>query len=268
MLSRWVTAESDAPIDEADGDVSLETAEVLGRVDEPSPLVLTCEHATHEVPEHIETTPSDRKWLKTHWGWDIGIFDVTRALARMEQAPVVASRYSRLLCDVNRHPQQRGLVRTHIQTEPLSFNQAVDEEEVYRRLATYHAPYHRLVDECVRRQVALNRKVKLISMHSFTPELDGEVRDMEIGVLFHGRQESYADQMAEAFRSEGFETALNEPYSGKNNMIYSVRRHGVAHGIRHLELEIRNDLIDTEQKAEEVASRVGSALHRLPWYGG
>lgn len=267
MLSRWVTAEAEGPIDEAAGDETLTTAEVLGPAGDPSPLVLTCEHAASAVPDGLETTDTDRKWLKTHWGWDIGIFDVTRALAEIEGAPVVASRYSRLLCDVNRHPEQRGLVRTHIKDDPISFNQNLDQRDVYRRLATYHAPYHRLVDECLTRQVELNRNVKLISMHSFTPELDGEVRDMEIGVLFHDGQDDYADHMADAFRAEGFSTALNEPYSGKNNMIYSVRRHGLAHDIRHLELEIRNDLIDTPDKAADMAESVAAALHRMPWYG-
>ena len=40
----------------------------------------------------------------------------------------------------------------------------------------------------------------------------------------------------------GFLVALNEPYSGREGLIYAAERHAGTHGRRALELEVRQDL--------------------------
>ncbi len=59
---------------------------------------------------------------------------------------------------------------------------------------------------------------------------------------------------------EGFAVELNAPYSGFDGLIYSARRHGLEHGIEYLELEVRQDLIDTPAAAERVGLRIARAL--------
>jgi predicted N-formylglutamate amidohydrolase len=84
---------------------------------------------------------------------------------------------------------------------------------------------------------------------------------MEVGVLFNEYDED-AWHLEEALGGEGFESALNAPYSGKppESLIYAAQRHGQALGVKYLELEIRQDLIDSEVKAQAVGKRIARAL--------
>ncbi|MFB6263369.1 MAG: N-formylglutamate amidohydrolase [Bradymonadaceae bacterium] len=241
--------------------------EIVENGPDPNHLVLTCEHASNAVPPSFDIPPDEKQWLETHWGWDIGAERVVRALSQLEDATAMLSRFCRLICDPNRRIEQENLVRTRVEGTELSFNQGLGEEEIERRLENFYRPYHRAVDRRLDREVSANDDLFLLSIHSFTPKLGDEERDMEIGVLFDHDQESYARAIAEEIRVEGFDTALNEPYSGKENMIYSVSRHGRQHGVRHVEIEVRNDLIRDRSGARSVARRLARAFRRLPWYG-
>jgi predicted N-formylglutamate amidohydrolase len=101
----------------------------------------------------------------------------------------------------------------------------------------------------------------LVAVHSFTPIYLGTPRAMEIGVLFDDFDRE-AWELEQALERAGFAAALNAPYSGKPpaGLIYSPRRHGQHAGIKYLELEIRQDLIDRPERAREVGSRIAGAL--------
>jgi len=78
-------------------------------------------------------------------------------------------------------------------------------------------------------------------------------------VLFDAHDEP-AWRLEGALAEQGFETALNAPYSGRDGLIHSAQRHGTAHDIVYLELEVRQDLIDTRAKALAVGRRIARAL--------
>ena len=99
-------------------------------------------------------------------------------------------------------------------------------------------------------------------MHSFTPVLHEEAREMEIGVLFDDHAD-LAYELFELLADAGFLVALNAPYSGKAGLMYSPWRHGRAHGIPYLELEIRQDLVATRPKLAELGERLSGLLRRF-----
>ena len=82
---------------------------------------------------------------------------------------------------------------------------------------------------------------------------------MEVGVLFDDH-EAHAERLVAALAGEGFAVARNEPYSGFAGLIYSARRHGRAHGVVYLELEVRSDLIASAGRARATAERIARAL--------
>ena len=100
----------------------------------------------------------------------------------------------------------------------------------------YHG-YHNAVD----RAVAESGCSTLLSLHTFSPIYEGRVREMEIGVLFD-REDERAEALRDELAGYGFRVAMNQPYSGKNGMIYSVDQHARRHQRIALELEIRQDL--------------------------
>jgi predicted N-formylglutamate amidohydrolase len=66
--------------------------------------------------------------------------------------------------------------------------------------------------------------------------------------------------MAALRRRPGLEVGDNEPYSARENYGQTIAHHGEAAGLPHLLIEVRQDLIDTPDGAEEWAGIVGDAL--------
>jgi len=222
------------------------------------PFIFTCEHASNRLIG-VEATPGDRRLLDDHWGYDRGIAPVTEALARALDSVAVLSDFSRLLVDPNRSIDSPTLVVERCGEVPVSFNQGLDKAAIRHRIEALYAPFHGAIDRVARAR--LDRGVaRLVSMHSYTADFLGQARAMEIGVLFDAYA-AEAEALAEALDGEGFIVALNAPYSGKAGAFtYSVMKHGQAHGVPFVELEVRNDLLATAEQQADVAARIGRAL--------
>jgi predicted N-formylglutamate amidohydrolase len=236
-----------------------DAAEVLPGGHRNSPLFLTCEHASNRVPPPLRASTEDDPWLRTHWAWDIGAAQVTRALAQVTGSPAVLSRFSRLVCDPNRLPTDHTWIRDRVEGHPISFNAGLTSAERRRRLVSYHHAFHQTLGDAIAARMLEERPPWLLSIHSFTARYQGERRAMDIGVLFDDYV-APAVELARRLRSGGLETALNEPYSGLRGLIYSANRHGRCFGLPYLELEIRNDLIDTPEGVERITGSLLAAL--------
>lgn len=232
--------------------------EIVGEPRGGGPFVFTCEHATRLLPEW-PCEPGDRPLLEDHWGWDIGAADLTRALVERTGSFAVLSRFSRLVCDPNRSPEEASFVVGEIDGVPLSFNRGVGAEERDRRRRRYFDPYHDAIDRAIRDRISIPAPVHLCSIHSFTPSYLGRRRPMEVGVLFDVHHD-HAFRLEGALAEQGFEAVLNAPYSALDGLIYSAQRHGRTHDLPYLELEVRQDLIDTPEKARSIAVRIARAL--------
>lgn len=231
-----------------------DAVEIVGP-ERPGALLFTCEHASNRIPSPWRPRPADRRLLATHWGYDIGAAAVTRALARRTGGMAVLARWSRLLLDANRLPEDPTAVLAHTDDGDPRFNRVVD---LPARVARFHAPYHAAIDALCARA----RPRWIWSIHSFTPRFRGQARAMEAGVLFDA-YDDVAERMVHALRAEGLRTEANEPYSGKIGLIYSANRHGRAHTVPYLELELRQDLIASERAARRVAAAVARAWRHV-----
>ena len=239
--------------------------QILGEMDSEGAFVFTCEHASNALPDGVRPSRSDLDLLQQHWGWDIGARDVVEELVSQLGGQAVLSTFSRLWVDPNRAPGAEALIVAEIDGQPVEFNRGIDRSrdgQVYlERIRDYYNPYHQAIDRIAAARSKRPTPFQLLSVHSFTPMYLGNPRPMEVGVLFNEHDEC-AWHMEEALSSQGFETVLNAPYSGKppQRLIYSAERHGQAHGVTYLELEIRQDLIDEPHKAAEVGQRIAAAL--------
>lgn len=226
-------------------------------------LFVTCEHASNRVPAPLRTTELDRRWLNTHWGYDIGARTLSLELIRRLGGSGVFARFSRLVVDPNREPHHPDLIREVTEGHRLSFNTRLGPEEIARRLARYHDPYHAAVDEGLRARLASETgDLLLLSVHSFTPVWDHRVRPMDVGVLY-STWEGPAKRLASELEHEGLVTALNEPYSGRDGLIYSAERHGNAQGVLFLELEVNQSLCCTPARARRIGATIARAISRL-----
>lgn len=217
-------------------------------------LLLTCEHASARLPEDWRWPERDARLHGTHWTFDLGAAELTHELSASLRSAAVLSTFTRLLADPNRADDDPSVFRTHAEGLPVELNARLDEDDVRRRIDRYWSRYHDAVD----REAARTAAPVLLSVHTFTPIYEGTPRPMEIGVLFD-REDALAAALAEALAAEGFVVAMNEPYSGKEGLIYAAERHASAHGKHALELEVRQDLAVTP----EARARVVAALRRF-----
>ena len=97
-------------------------------------------------------------------------------------------------------------------------------------------------------------------MHSFTPTFKGESRAVQVGVLYN-RDPSLASALLRLLRAEGdLIVGDNAPYAITATSDYSIPVHGEQRGLRHVEIEIRQDLIGTEQGQAAWAARMARLL--------
>jgi predicted N-formylglutamate amidohydrolase len=226
--------------------------------------VLTCEHASAAVPRAYRGLGVPREHRFDHIGWDIGARGVQREIARRLGVPWVASRWSRLLIDCTRELDDPSLIVRLSDGVQVPGNQRVGRAERARRIALYHAPYHATVDRMV--AVAKRRHpdaaVQILALHTFTPVMNGVTRDFDVGVLFDAYP-VLAHRLGRALARLGHRVRYNEPYSGLAGLIYSARRHGEAHDVAYVELEINNALLRTPAGVSRLGRDVARALASL-----
>ena len=217
-------------------------------------VLLTCEHASSAVPEDLCGLGLAPAVLDEHWGWDRWALDVVRRTAPRLDATTVASCVSRLVVDVNRAPGDPTLALMQCEGREVPGNKCLTPAQLEARLRRFHAPYHAAVDAELRRLVARHGapSVVLVSVHSFTGSWTGQDRDFDVGVLFD-RYEDLAASLRDAFQAHGLRARLNEPYSGLAGLIYAAKRHGDAHGVRYVELELNQHVLECPQARERVA---------------
>jgi predicted N-formylglutamate amidohydrolase len=198
-------------------------------------VVLSCEHASAKLPAPWSWPEADRWLTHTHWAVDIGAAELTRELAEALGAGAALARFTRLLIDPNRPPGSPTLIRKTAEGRAVQLNAQVSALERQRRLRLWQA-YHRELSSLA----ADTSAPVLFAVHSFTPIYEGNPRELALGVLFD-EAEAGAVALAHALEPLG-ETRLNEPYSGRDGLIYSAQRHADDSGKQALEIEVRQDL--------------------------
>jgi predicted N-formylglutamate amidohydrolase len=137
-------------------------------------------------------------------------------------------------------------------------NQRVDAMERERRIREFYWPYHEAVDAVL----AQRPDAFLLSVHSFTPVLNGRERRFDVGVLFDSFA-AEAEQLGDSLAADGLTLRYNQPYSGLDGLIFSARTHGVRHGLRYLELEVNNRLLRDAAGIDAIATAVARAVGPL-----
>jgi predicted N-formylglutamate amidohydrolase len=218
--------------------------------DPNSHLLFLCDHAAAALPEGYGLLGLAPALFQTHIAYDIGAAQVTRTLARRFNAGAILGRWSRLLIDLNRGPDDPTLVMKLSDGSVIPGNRDAGPEEVARRLRDFHEPYHAAITAELDR---IGPQAAIISIHSFTPVWKGKARPWEVGVLWDTDRRLAGPLMAR-LSQHAFLYGDNEPYSGalENDCL---NRHGTKRGLPHVLVEIRQDLIATEAMAENFAGR-------------
>lgn len=177
-------------------------------------LLVTCEHGGNEVPEDL--APRFRglgALLASHRGFDPNAYDIAYALAEALDAPFFYSRVSRLVVDLNRSIWHPGIFSDAMR--------GLGDKQLADVLARHYAPYRQAVAEAVEQLSADGSLVVHLSVHSFTPVLDGVERTADAGILYDPArvaESRFAAAAAEALdRRLTLPARHNYPYLGTDD---------------------------------------------------
>lgn len=225
-------------------------------------VLIICEHAGLAIPHSLGRLGLDSQLdlAEQHIAWDIGAKAVAAGLAKTLGAGFIWQNYSRLIIDCNRVPLSAQSIRQESDHIVIPGNQKLSHEEQNARVNEIFMPYDRL---CQRKMARENIKLT-ISMHSFTPQMDGQFRPWNMSFLYRDG-EHYARQMAGIILAaeQHLDIGFNEPYQVNEETDWFVMQHAEPKGIAHLLIEIRNDQLRTDADISVWVDRLAKATDKM-----
>ncbi|MGV8985198.1 MAG: N-formylglutamate amidohydrolase [Cypionkella sp.] len=210
--------------------------------DRPGRWLVTCDHASNRVPVEVcggdlGIAPED---MARHIAWDVGARGVAVALGEALDSPVICSDFSRLVIDPNRGEDDPTLVMQLYDGTIVPGNAGIKPDEVERRLASLHRPYHAALARLADRRP----DTAILSIHSFTPFLRGRtLRPWQVGVLYSHLDDRLSVPLIAGLSTEpDLCVGDNEPYTG-HLPGDAIDRHALQKGRHNTLIEVRSDLI-------------------------
>lgn len=212
--------------------------------DRPGPWLITCDHATNTVPYFVNGGDMGlpEAEMQRHIAYDVGALGVAQALGTLLHAPVIWSNFTRMAIDPNRGTDDPTLVMKLYDGTLIPANRHVDDAAMEERLNRLYRPYHAALAE-----QAARPGIVLVAVHSFTGRLNGRApRPWEVGIL-SSNDRRLADPLIHSLAAElKSPVGDNQPYAG-HLPGDAVDRHALQHGRPNVLLELRQDIITTEE---------------------
>jgi predicted N-formylglutamate amidohydrolase len=185
---------------------------------------------------------------------------VTRRLAHGLDARAVLAGYSRLVIDCNRDLQDPSSIPTASDGVPVPGNRELSPAARAARIDCCFVPYHTAIAVRLDAMLAAGAVPALLSIHSFTPVMNGEARPWHVGVLWDDDPRIAVPLLAALSADPALVVGDNQPYSAREPAGYTMRHHALRRGIPHVALELRQDVVAAAAGAEAWATRLAAAL--------
>ena len=213
----------------------------------PSPVLLVCDHAGDRIPlkllEH-SLSPED---MARHIAIDINAELVARAIAAEMNSTLVIQRYSRLVVDVNRPESSSELMPKFSDGTLIPFNQNISTSERRARLDQIYIPYHSRISELLNER--RNSPSALVAIHSFTPRLsNGDIRYWHIDLMSRTSMDfvhSLQNKIESALPN--LNVGISQVFQMHDKRDYTLPHHGESRDILNASIEIRNDMLASEE---------------------
>ncbi len=176
-------------------------------------IVLSCEHGGNQVPQpYQDLFKNAREVLDSHRGYDLGALELFECLDSDDITYKQSTTVSRLLVDINRSLYRRSLFS--------EFTKQLSKTVKKRILEDYYYAFRRPFEAEMQKLWRKDMVVLHLSVHSFTPVLDGEVRQTDFGILYNPEREE-EKVFAKLWKTElsrllpNYRVRFNYPFRGK-----------------------------------------------------
>lgn len=222
-------------------------------------LILTSEHAGNEIPDNYQHFFNGAgEVLETHRGYDPGAFDLFNSLTPLS---VFSQPYmiSRLLVEPNRslnHPQLFS-----------EFTAPLEDQKKGEILEEFYLPYRNYIEGKIGSYIAEGKEVLHISVHTFTPELNGEIRNADVGLLFDPARGAEAE-FCKVFQKSLFQedtnlkVRFNYPYLGVDDGFTTALRQKFPQKYLGIELEVNQKFVEKNKMEKHLKNVIFEALFK------
>jgi predicted N-formylglutamate amidohydrolase len=240
-----------------------EPAPVVIHAGEDREWLIVCDHASNRVPKRLDTLGLSPKDLHSHIAYDIGAACVAARLSERLRAPLILSNYSRLVIDCNRYPNDPESVVKVSDHRTVQGNMVVTADEASQRRSSIFAPYHLAIDNALREAEGLGKVPAFISIHSCAPSLGGKDRPWQIGLAWSRDTRMSAPVLKNLAQNADLTVGDNRPYSLDLGSDFTTPEHAMTRGLAHLQIEFRQDLLDTPEAAASWADALFDAIRSV-----
>jgi predicted N-formylglutamate amidohydrolase len=224
-------------------------------------VLITCEHGGNRIPPRYRPLFAGfEALLGSHRGFDPGALALAREMAAALDAPLFFSTTSRLLIDLNRSTGHPKLYSEATRRAPPAVRREI--------LDAHYMTNRDRVEAHIAAAVAGGSRVVHLSSHSFTPVLDGEVRNADVGLLYDPARAGEAElcrlwQARLEDAAPGLRVRRNYPYTGKSDGFTAyLRRRFPPAAYLGIELEINQRQLGGGRRWRALRSQVIEALIR------
>ena len=206
-------------------------------------LILTCEHASNKLPAAFKSAvPAEV--LKTHRAYDIGALAVFRKLVKFAKPEFhCEGKYSRLFVDLNRTLTNKSAFSDYYEALDKA-TAAKTKAQATAYWQEYRAAIEKFVESAIKpktRAAKSEPEIVHLGIHSFTPELNGKVRNTDIGILYDPSRPKECE-LAQVIKAEikrlypAMKVRFNYPYKGTTDGLTTTLRK--KFGPRYVGIEI------------------------------
>ena len=224
-------------------------------------VLLVGDHVSNAIPRAMENLGLPDEVLQQHVAYDIGTRKLITHLAQHLDATAIVAGYSRLVVDLNRSLEDDSVFPEVSDGITIPGNRDLTHKDRARRIHSFYTPYRSAIDRMLHRIRDRGRVPALIAIHSFTPRMRDFTRPWHVGCLWDKDPRIPLPLMRNLrAHPEGFNVGNNEPYSGRHPADYTIDHHAEAAGLPHVSIEVRQDLVASEEGAEKWAGILDDAL--------
>lgn len=226
-----------------------------------SSVLLVCDHASNRVPQSLNQLGLEAAQLNSHIAWDPGAAQVAREMSVVLDAPLFVSNYSRLVIDCNRPPGRNDSIPAQSAGIVIPANANISAADALLRYQALFEPYQSAIGKFL--DDRLPEIERLISVHSFAPELHGNKRPWWVGVCYRLDVDLAKHLRIALSNSIDGQVGDNRPYRIETDVDYTVPVQGESRGISSIMLEIRQDKIRTSALAIEWGKTLAHAWQEI-----
>ncbi len=232
-------------------------------------VIFSGPHNGYNVPAKLKPCLGmDEQWFhNAHEAMDLHIDKLFMTLEKhLDKVSFISGNYSRLVCDLNALPDyaiaQHSPEYNHIKIAQNQPDMCCVKQRI-RRIEEIYWPYHDAKSQLINDKRDKHDGVIVLDIHSFTPTWEQKKRNVELGTI-RCEKTPFSRAFEDFLRSQDdFLFVSGEPYRVAEHPNNAAPLITERNDLQYLGLEIRSDLISTDDGIKKITALLKNAIDHL-----